>query len=57
MQTAKKVAGLKFHPKIPGLGPEHLQRLAGIVALRGPIPAPRFMDAATRNRAAERARD
>jgi hypothetical protein len=57
MATAKKTATIKYHPKAPDAGPEHVRRLAGLVALRGPVPSTKFMDAAVPRRSAERAGD
>jgi hypothetical protein len=57
MDTARKAPVMRFHPKKPGAGPEQLRCLAGVVALRGPVPSGKFMDSALPDRLAERARD
>ena len=57
MDTIKKIPGLQYHPKVAGAGPEQVRRLAGSIALRGPIPSWKFLERDQPAQADERARD
>jgi hypothetical protein len=47
MDESMKAPLSQHHPKTPGAGPEQLRLVAGIIALRGPVPSTKFMDAAS----------
>jgi hypothetical protein len=44
MDTAKRVQVITRHPKAADASLEQLRRLAGIVALRHPVPTPPLWD-------------
>jgi hypothetical protein len=43
MDTIKKIPGFQYHPQVAGAGPAQVRRLAGSIALRGPVPSPKLL--------------
>jgi hypothetical protein len=47
----------QYHPKSPGASLKRLRELAGVIALKGPVPSTKFLEEAEAEPPTERARD